>query len=131
MRTNRRRGILAMEMLIALPILLSIVLAVVQFALLLSARQQVTVAAREAARVAALGGSPAEIRRVVDRFVGPSVGTVTARMTDTKGMPLPPGEPVEVSVRIPTRRMVPELLGMIGFGLGDRELVARAVMRKE
>jgi len=130
MRT-KRRGLLAMELLLALPILLALVLAVVQFALLLSARQQVTVAAREAARVAALGGSPADVRRVVDRFVGPEVGTVTARMTDTAGTPLPPGEPVEVAVRVPTRRMVPELLGMIGFGLGDRELVARAIMRKE
>jgi hypothetical protein len=120
-----------MELLLALPIVLAILLAIVQFALLLSARQQVTVAAREGARVAALGGSPADVRAVVDRFIGPSVGTVTARMTDEAGDPLPPGEPIEVAVRVPTRRMVPELLGMIGFALGDRDLVARAVMRKE
>ena len=128
---KRRRGALAMELLFALPIMLAVLLAMVEFSILLSARQQVTSAAREAARVAALGGSPTEIRTIVDRFLGPQVAQIEATLNDVNGNPLPSGEPIQVVVSVPMFRMVPELLGFIGFSLRGQELTARAVMRKE
>lgn len=129
--SRERPGILTLELLFVLPLIIAMLLAMVQFSLLLSARQQVSSAAREAARVAALGGGADEIRLTVDRFLGQDVAYVAATLTNANGDPIHPGEPVEVTVSIPTRVMVPELLGMIGFGLGDARLVSKAVMRRE
>ena len=126
-----RKGALAIELLFSLPILLAILLATVEFSILLTARQQVTCAAREGARVAALGGSASDIRTNVDRFLGPQVARIEATLTDVNGDPLPSGEPIQVVVSVPMGRMVPELLGFIGFSLRGQELTARSVMRKE
>jgi hypothetical protein len=130
-KVKPRRAALAMELLFALPILLAVLLATVEFSVFLSARQQVTTAAREAARVAALGGAAEDVRVIVDRFLGPSVARVDLAITDELGEPLPAGEPVTVVVSVPTARMVPELLGFIGFSLRGTDIAARAVMRKE
>src|SRR5262245_4353136 len=122
---TRRRGLLAIEMLIALPIVLSLLLAMVQFSLLMSARQQVTNAAREGARVLALGGGGDEVRTTVDRYLGENVAQINATLSDVNGEPIASGQPVEVTVTIPTRSLVPEMLGIIGFGLGDSKLVSK------
>jgi hypothetical protein len=130
-KPRRRRGILAIELLFALPLLMALLLAMVQFSVLISAQQQVTAAAREAARVAALGGSPQDVRTTVDRFLGPCRAAVSATFTTTSGDPIPAGDPVEVIVQIPTGRMVPEFLGFIGFSMRNTKLTAVSVMRKE
>src|SRR5262245_60239066 len=122
---SNRTGLLAIELLIALPIVLSLLLAMVQFSLLMSARQQVTNAAREGARVLALGGGADEIRTTVDRFLGENVAQINATLSDVNGEPIASGQPVEVTVTIPTRSLVPEMLGIIGFGLGDSKLVSK------
>ena len=53
-RRARRRAGVALELLLVFPILLSLLLAMVQFSMLLAARQQLAGASREAARVEAL-----------------------------------------------------------------------------
>lgn len=120
-----------MELLLVLPILMAVVLGMIQFSLLISARQQVTGAAREAGRVAALGGSNADIQATVDRFFGAPVAKVQTAIADGNGDPILPGDPVTVVVRVRTSSLVPELLGFIGFSMRNQELVARAVLRKE
>jgi Flp pilus assembly protein TadG len=120
-----------MELLLVLPILMAVVLGMIQFSLLISARQQVTSAAREAGRVAALGGSNTEIQATVDRFFGSKVATVQTAIADLNGQPILPGDPVTVVVRVRTSCLVPELLKCVGFSMKNQELVARAVMRKE
>ncbi len=127
----RRPGALAMELLLALPILMALVLGMVQLSMLISARQQVTSAAREAGRVAALGGSAAEVQTTVDRFLGGKVATIQLDVNDSNGDPIASGDPVTVVVKVKTSCLVPELLGFIGFSLRNQELIARAVMRKE
>ncbi|MBX7105494.1 MAG: pilus assembly protein [Gemmataceae bacterium] len=131
MRAKKRRAALAVELLLALPVLLAVLLATVEFSVFLSARQQVTSAAREAARVAALGGSADDVQTSVARFLGPNVAEIQSKLTDDNGDPLPVGDPVTVVVTVPTFKMVPELLGFIGFSLRGTEISARAVMRKE
>lgn len=131
MRAKKRRAALAVELLLALPVLLAVLLATVEFSVFLSARQQVTSAAREAARVAALGGSADDVQTSVARFLGPNVANIQSMLTDGNGDPLPVGDPVTVVVTVPTFKMVPELLGFIGFSLRGTEISARAVMRKE
>ena len=127
---RRRRAALAIELLFALPILLAVIFASVQFSLLLSARQQVTMAAREGARIAALGGSDLDVRVAVSKFLGSNYG-VTTYLSDAHGDPVEPGDPVTVVVSQPTAAQVPEMLGFIGFSLGDANIVARAVMIRE
>lgn len=128
---RKRRGILAIELLFALPLIFGLLLAMIQFSMFLSARQQVANATREGARVLALGGNADEVRLAVDRFLGPQTADISATFTDGNGNPVAPGQPVEIIVRIPTKSMVPDMLGMIGFGWGDSKLIAKAVMRKE
>ena len=129
--TQKRRGILAIELLFALPLVIGLLLAMIQFSLFLSARQQVTNATREGARVLALGGDADEVRLAVDRFLGPQIADISATLTDGNGNPVAPGQPVEVMVRIPTKYLVPDMLGMIGFGWGDSKLISKTVMRRE
>lgn len=126
-----RPGALAIELLLALPIVMALVLGMAQLSMLISARQQVTVAAREAGRVAALGGSPSEVQETVDRFLGAKVATVQLAVQDSSGDPIASGDPITVQVRVPTTSLVPELLKFIGFSMRNQEMVARAVMRKE
>ena len=126
-----RPAALAIELMLALPILMALVLGMVQFSLMISARQQVTGAAREGGRVAALGGSDVEIQATVDRFFGAKVAQVQTALADPSGDPIAAGDPVTVVVRVRTSCLVPELLGFIGFSMKNQEIVARAVMRKE
>jgi Flp pilus assembly protein TadG len=130
-RRTARSGVLALELLFALPLIIGMLLAMIQFSLFLSARQQVANATREGARVLALGGNLDEVRLAVDRFLGPQTADVSATVTDGNGNSILPGQPVEVVVRIPTKFLVPDMLGMIGFGWGDSTLIAKSVMRKE
>lgn len=130
-RHKRRRAALAMELLLALPILMTVVLGMVQFSLLISARQIVTVAAREGGRVAALGGTQEEIQAAVDRSIGCQVAQVQAAIDDAAGDPIDAGEPVTVVVRVRTSCLVPELLSFAGISFRNQEMVARAVLRKE
>lgn len=122
---------MAIELLFVLPILLALILASIEFSMLLSARQQITSATREAARVAALGGGEKDVQRILDRFLGPN--DVTFRMTTARanGDPLEPGDPVEVKVTAPTTRFVPELMCFVGFSLKGTHLVSTAVMLRE
>jgi hypothetical protein len=128
---SQRRGLLAIELLFALPLIIALLLGMIQFSLFLSARQQVTNATREGARVLALGGNADEVRLAVDRFLGPQLAHISATLTDINGDPIVPGQPVEIIVRVPTKYLVPDMLGMIGFGWGDSKLISKAVMRKE
>ena len=131
LKSARRPGILALELLLVLPILLGILLAMIEFSMILSARQQVTIAAREGVRVAALGGSENDVKNVLSRVLGSRNWQFRVTMTDEGGNPLLPGEPMELVISVPTGDVVPDLLKFIGFSVKDTRLGARAVMLKE
>jgi hypothetical protein len=133
-----RRGVLALELLLILPLLLVVVLAMVQFSLTLHARQQLVAASREACRVAALGGDRGEVEQMAHRVLGTGrLAEAEIELTDEAGTPVPSGqavpsgEAISVWLRIPTACVVPNLLRFVGYSNRNDELVARTVMRRE
>jgi Flp pilus assembly protein TadG len=131
---RRRRGRFALELLLVLPILLALVAGMVEFSLLLGARQQLVAASREGARVAAQGGDPMEVDRAVRTFLGQGslqAAQVQSVLTDAAGNPLSTGDSVQVVVQLPATQAAPDLLAFVGVSLHDQVLVARTVMRKE
>lgn len=135
---QRRRGILALELLLILPILLLLVLAMVQFSMTLQARQQLVAASREGCRVAAIGGDLGEVERTIRRTLGQGrLLDADIELTDEAGKAIeagqavPSGESVAVWLRIPTVAVVPDLLRFMGYSIKDDELVARTLMRRE
>ena len=133
-----RRGILAFELLLFLPILLLLVLAMVQFSMTLHARQQLVAASREGCRIAALGGTLSEVEQTVRRTLGTGkLADADIELTDEKGTPILAGTPVfsgdsvAVWLRLPTIHVVPDLLRFMGYSIKNDELVARTLMRRE
>jgi Flp pilus assembly protein TadG len=124
----------AVELLVALPIVLAVLLGMIEFSMLLVARQQILVASREGARVAALGGTADDVDKAVHQFLGTGSlagAQVQAQLTDQSGQPVPSGGAVAVTVSLPTAQAVPDLLRFIGFSLGNDVLTVQTVMRKE
>ena len=131
---RRRSAMLAIELLFVLPVLLIVVLATVEFSLWLSAQQQVALASREGARVAAQGGSADDVQQTVQLVLGPnwsSAAQVAASLNDSDGNPLPAGAPVSVLVTLPAGTVVPDLLVLAGFSIGNEIIASQTVMRKE
>ena len=133
-RRARRRAGVALELLLVFPILLSLLLAMIQFSMLLVARQQLAGASREAARVAAQGGDLLAVQTAASLYLGTgnlAAAQVQAALTDANGMPLPPGASVVVTVQLPATQAAPDLLVYIGLSLKNEMLSAQTVMRKE
>lgn len=129
-----RRGVLAVELLFVLPILLGLLLATVEFSMLLVAEQQILIASREGARVAAQGGDVPDIQAAVQTFLGQGVlsqATVTAVLTDLAGQPIPSGSAIAVTVSLPARQAVPDMLVFLGYSISGDTLVGTTIMRKE
>lgn len=129
-----RRGALAVELLFVFPVLLAILLGTVQLSLWLAAQQQVALASREGARVAATGGSSAEVASLVRQVLGEkrfSQAEVQTSLTSLSGQTVAPGDPVAVVVRLPARAVVPDLLAFVGISIRHEVLVSQTVMRKE
>jgi Flp pilus assembly protein TadG len=121
-------------MLLVLPLLLAVLLGTVEFSLWLAAQQQVTLASREGARVAATGGSADDVGAAVHLVLGDArfqQANVQSVLTDTSGNPVLPGAPVSVQVQLPVPAVVPDLLIFIGLSIRDQFLVSQTVMRKE
>lgn len=134
MFAKSRRGHVAIELLVVLPILLTVLLGTVEFSLLLTVQQQVSLASREATRVAATGGSVAEIEQAVRQTLGESrfaQATVRAMLTDSNGEPLASGEPIAVQVQLPATAAVPDLLVFAGISIRNQVVMGQTVMRKE
>lgn len=134
MFAKSRRGHVALELLLVLPILLTVLLGTVEFSLLLTAQQQVSLASREATRVAAMGGSEGDIEQVVRLTLGDNrfaKATVTPLLVDANGNPIPSGEPIAVRVELPATAAVPDLLVFAGLSIRNQVLMGQTVMRKE
>lgn len=134
----RRRGSVTVEMTLLFPVVLLLFLGMIEFSMMLHARQQLLAASREGARVAALGGDLDEVRQAVRLYLGNGrLGDADVRLTATNTEPvqdtreIPSGERVEVWVSIPAGYVVPDLLRIVGYSIRNEELVARTVMRKE
>jgi Flp pilus assembly protein TadG len=129
-----RRGVLALELLFVFPVILVVLLATVEFSMMLIAEQQLLIASREGARVAAQGGGLTDIQTAVQTFLGNgnlSQASISAILTDQSGAVIPSGSPVAVSVRIPATKAVPDLLAFVGVTINGQTLIGTTAMRKE
>lgn len=125
----QRRGALSFELLLILPVILLILWGVIEFSLCLAAQQRVSAAAREAARMAAVGASPVEIETAANASLGP--GLARRAQTDVADRTMqfngkPGQQVVVVQVNVPDGAGGPQL-----FGFGSDGIIAQVVMRKE
>jgi hypothetical protein len=125
---------MTVELIMVLPILLLLLFAMVQFSMLLTARQQLLAASREGARTGARGGSPAEVGAAVKGALGQgSLGEARVHYRVLAGdpsQPVPGRERVEVTVEVPATRVVPDLIRWV-VSFEDQDLVATTVMQRE
>jgi len=123
-----RRGLLSLELAAALPILLVVLAATIEFSLLLASQGSVADASRAAARAAALGVRDEEqLLGVARRSLGPRL----AGRSELSILDDPQTGTVSVAVRVPMRSAAPNLLWPIGYDLSGRSLTASASMASE
>jgi Flp pilus assembly protein TadG len=148
-RRNRRGMVLMVELLFVLPLLLIVLLGIVQFYMLVTAREEMLLASFLGARVAAaragdahsdsdraaaaeeaiktaqvaLHGnlSKAEIEVTWSQDAAKTDPTATAGEADW----------VHVEVKVKARQVVPDILGWVGFTLGSRDIIAGNTMMQE
>lgn len=135
-RKGRRVGaLLTFELLFLLPFLLVMFLSLVEFSALLVGEAKISAAAREGARVAALGGDEAD----VEAAVGTVLGTAFAAKLDlTKAVTIAypntaatTGNPVQVQVCVAGNLLAPNFLCVIGFDLSTKSVCSQTTMMIE
>jgi len=131
---SRKGALLSTELLFVLPILAGLLFAMVEFSMLLSAKQQIKSASRLACRVASLpAADPVQLEHVVRGAA--EQGLVRSSLIESYELRFDPGQntgdEVVAEVRVPMRAAAPNLLSVVGFNLKGRHLTARTVMRKE
>lgn len=113
------------------PILVGFLLGTIEMSIAFYSRQQLLNASREGARVAARGGSAAEVQLTVKRVLG-SGPLGDAQLTVVQ-MPESPGngrEAVQVCLKVATDHVVPNLLPWL-IDFEGEELTACTVMNVE
>jgi hypothetical protein len=131
------------ELVLVFPILMMFMLGIIQFAMLTDIRTQLLGASREGARVASSDGyrhkadAEKEVKATVHRVLGNGRLSKFAKINVTWTQDLPPdktaGEPdwVEVEVDVRAGCVIPDVLGWLGFTLGNKRLVAATTMKQE
>ncbi len=117
-----------------MPLVVGMIFALVEFAMLLKAQQHIETACQVACRVGTLPGCSAaelrgEVRAAACRVLARS------RLGKAADVRFEPGrftgDPVHVEIRVPMRAAAPDLLACFGLSIKRRCLTARTVMRKE
>jgi hypothetical protein len=117
----RRVGaILTTELLFILPILMMLLIGLLEIVFLINAETKVTLASREGARVAALGGSEADVLTALTAVLGANVIAYTEFEVVYPNVAQTTGNPVQVTVAVPAKVLVPFLV----FGRVDPETLA-------
>ena len=140
-KTPARRGLLTVELLLALPLLLIPLFAVVQLVMLLMADQAISAAASIGAREAALpGATTASVQTVVEEVLDSwrFFDALEPIEIQVNGAPATPqmaatGDIVSVTLRAPSGAAAPDLLKFFGskFSIVDKKLCHKGVARKE
>jgi hypothetical protein len=134
-RNASRAGTIIVELILVLPIFVVLLTAMIEFGLILTARQQLLTASREACRVASHGAPAEEIVAAAKTALGDGrLGTATVAITrfeEDHFLPNAPRDRVQVVVRIPTTRVVPDFLGLVGISFAEDELAAGTVLSME
>jgi Flp pilus assembly protein TadG len=141
---RRRRGVLmAAELVFIFPVLMMFFLGIVEFYMLVAVKIDLLNASRAAVRTAAGDGYTFKTQASTDatneakQVLGTGRLSKNATVTITWAEDLQPsqtaGAPdwVEAKVEVEARKVIPDILGWLGFSLGHRHLVAATRMRQE
>ena len=124
-----RDGFLSVEMTLTLPILLTVIFAMVEFSFLFLARGELITASRAAARKATYPGvQPEDIETEVRSLLTPRLRN-NCRIESSLGRFS--GETVAVRINVPMGQASPNLLWPIGFNLEGRNLTVETRMIRE
>lgn len=124
-RADRRRGAVAIETLLAVPVVMAVLALLVGAAELIAAQQLLAEAGGRAARVAAVGGTPGQVRAAVAAVLGSERGEKAEVVIDPPDGP--PGGLVEVRVTLAARHLTTRLAPVSR----NEPLAGRAVMVRE
>lgn len=132
---STRRGIVLVELLLVLPVFVVLLTAMIEFCLILVARQELLAACHEGCRVASHGAGNEEVRAAVANVLREgrlANAEVTIRhFEEDHVLPNAPRDRVQVVVHIPTTCVVPDLLGLVGISFAEEELACGAVASME
>lgn len=123
------------------PLLMALLFAMIQFSMVLSARQHVQAASREAARLVAHGGDPGDAENLVIQSLNSAglgnAAVVVGKLDNSGKLNSDPnliflsGDLLAVEVTLPIHSAAPDLLGFLGLNFLGDDIVARTVMTKE
>lgn len=124
-----RRGIAAVELTMALPLILTVFLGIVEFATLMMAQQSLVHATYLGARRASVvNATPSEIERTVRSALSARMGQrVTVEVQGGSDS----GDLVFVRAFVPMQCAAPDLLAWVGVSLWGRELSAGTMLHRE
>ena len=126
---TRRGAILTMELVLVLPVFLTLLFAVVEFSLLTSARMRIADAARVGVRRVCLSSASVEsVKADVAEILGPGLSHNASIHVSS---PTRSGGLANVRVVVPMSNVTPDLLWAVGFSVDGRVLVADAPMVRE
>lgn len=126
---RRGRGFVSLEVILVLPMLLLLLLGLLEFSILFSARGQVIDAAQAGARFATLHGvQAADVETEIQHTLTPNLAKYAKVETRIGQFS---GEEVLVRIRVPMSAATPDLLWPIGYSIRNQELVGEARMLKE
>jgi Flp pilus assembly protein TadG len=132
-RCAARRGSVAVELILVFPILVGFLFGTIEFSLLLHTRQQLLDASREGARVAARGGTNAEVIATVKQALGgtgPLADNATVDITPFSASPPNIRDGVTVCVSIVDAQVVPNMLPWL-IDLTNESMMACTTMNLE
>lgn len=138
---RQRRGFLTFEMMLVLPVLLVVILAVVEFSMLLLSSQAVAGAASVASRQATLpGADAADVQAAATqalagwKFAGDVTTQITVNGIPESSSPLSlaaTGDVIAVTVEVPSLSAVPDVLRYIGITLAGKTITTTYVAPRE
>jgi Flp pilus assembly protein TadG len=137
-----RRGVLTVELMLTLPILLLVVLATIEFGILLVSTQAVNAAAAVGAREATLpSATPESVAAAVEKALHgwkflSSLDPIKIEVNGEPEATIPladatTGDSVAVTVCVNSAAAAPNLLKFIGLTLDGQKTCSTIVMRKE
>lgn len=127
---NSRRGWSALETLLVLPVLLAVVIALVEFAMIIAAEQRVAEASGLACRTAAVGRSDDDCKEAVKAVLGKrQFESCEIKIDRRHDAHL--GDVVDVRVDLPVKAAAPCVLRSCGVKLCDDTLIGHTVMKAE
>ena len=129
-RPSNRPASVSLEALFVLPVLLLVVVALVEFAMLIAAEQKLAEASGVAARTAAVGRSDDDAREAVKAVLGKTQYDAAKVKIDRRHDDHL-GDLVEVRIDLPAKAAAPCVLRSCGVKISDDTLIGRTLMRAE